>query len=134
MFNVDPTSAIWTAVRLHRGSETAIHAAGIVTEATGVITATGVIGVAVAVDWGSFGVICLENTTSLLSIPFIQSMPENKKKATIAQRMVSSGTSALITKTIVTPFDVVKTYIQVFSLLWRSGIGGVHLQGTQAGH
>ena len=111
MFNVDPTSAIRTAVRLHRGSETAIHAAGIVTEATGVITATGVIGVAVAVDWGSFGV-----TTSLLSIPFIQSMPENKKKATIAQRMVSSGTSALITKTIVTPFDVVKTYIQVFSM------------------
>lgn len=43
-------------------------------------------------------------------------MPENKKKATIAQRMVSSGTSALITKTIVTPFDVVKTYIQVFSM------------------
>lgn len=40
-------------------------------------------------------------------------MSENKKKATIAQRMVSSGTSALITKTIVTPFDVVKTYIQV---------------------
>lgn len=114
VFNVDPMSAIRTAVRLHRGSETAIHAAGIVTEATGVITATGVIGVAVAVDWGSFGVICLENTTSLLSIPFIQSMPENKKKATIAQRMVSSGTSALITKTIVTPFDVVKTYIQVF--------------------
>ena len=114
VFNVDPTSAIRTAVRLHRGSETAIHAAGIVTEATGVITATGVIGV--AVDWGSFGVICLENTTSLLSIPFIQSMPENKKKATIAQRMVSSGTSALITKTIVTPFDVVKTYIQVFSM------------------
>lgn len=113
MFNVDPTSAIRTAVRLHRGSETAIHAAGIVTEATGVITVTGV---AVAVDWGSFGVICLENTTSLLSIPFIQSMPENKKKATIAQRMVSSGTSALITKTIVTPFDVVKTYIQVFSM------------------
>lgn len=40
-------------------------------------------------------------------------MSENKKKATIAQRMVSSGTSALITKTIVTPFDMVKTYIQV---------------------
>lgn len=113
MFNVDPTSAIRTAVRLHRGSETAIHAAGIVTGAVIVITVTGV---AVAVDWSSFGVICLENTTSLLSIPFIQSMPENKKKATIAQRMVSSGTSALITKTIVTPFDVVKTYIQVFSM------------------
>ena len=54
----------------------------------------------------------METLTSL-SIPFIQSMSENKKKATIAQRMVSSGTSALITKTIVTPFDVVKTYIQV---------------------
>ena len=54
----------------------------------------------------------METLTSL-SIPFIQSMSENKKKATIAQRMVFSGTSALITKTIVTPFDVVKTYIQV---------------------
>lgn len=134
MFNVDPMSAIRTAARLHRRNETAIHAAGIVTEATGVITAIAVTGVAVAVDWSSFGVICLENTISPLSIPFIQSMPENKKKATIAQRMVSSGTSALITKTIVTPFDVVKTYIQVFYMLWRSEIGGVHLQGTQAGH
>ena len=56
---------------------------------------------------------CVLETLTSLSIPFIQSMSENKKKATIAQRMVSSGTSALITKTIVTPFDVVKTYIQV---------------------
>ena len=56
---------------------------------------------------------CVLETLTSLSIPFIQSMSENKKKATIAQRIVSSGTSALITKTIVTPFDVVKTYIQV---------------------
>lgn len=43
-------SAIRTAVRLHRGSETAIYAAGIVTEATGVITTIAVIAVAVTVD------------------------------------------------------------------------------------
>lgn len=41
-------------------------------------------------------------------------MSEEKKKVSLIKRMFSSGTSAIITKTIVTPFDVVKTYVQVF--------------------
>ena len=40
--------------------------------------------------------------------------------------MFSSGTSALITKTIVTPFDVVKTYIQVGVERGNDEIGGVY--------
>lgn len=40
-------------------------------------------------------------------------MSSDSKKVPLIQRMLSSGGSALITKTLVTPFDVVKTYIQV---------------------
>ena len=51
---------------------------------------------------------------------------DRKEKVPLVKRMFSSGTSALITKTIVTPFDVVKTYIQV-EVEWKGdGIGGVY--------
>ena len=40
-------------------------------------------------------------------------MSNDNKKVPLIKRMFSSGTSAIITKSIVTPFDVVKTYIQV---------------------
>ena len=39
---------------------------------------------------------------------------EQKQKVPLLQRMFSSGASAIITKSIVTPFDVVKTCLQVF--------------------
>lgn len=48
---------------------------------------------------------------------------DQKEKVPLVKRMFSSGTSALITKTIVTPFDVVKTYIQV----------GVETEGDRIG-
>lgn len=41
-------------------------------------------------------------------------MADDKKKVPLIQRMISSGGSAIVTKTLVTPFDVVKTYLQVF--------------------
>ena len=40
-------------------------------------------------------------------------MADDKKKVPLIQRMISSGGSAIVTKTLVTPFDVVKTYLQV---------------------
>lgn len=61
--------------------------------------------------------ICLQLTPNsfLSSLPLIVlAMSEEKKKVSLIKRMFSSGTSAIITKTIVTPFDVVKTYVQVF--------------------
>ena len=42
---------------------------------------------------------------------------EQKQKVPLLQRMFSSGASALITKSIVTPFDVVKTCLQVFVVI-----------------
>ena len=59
--------------------------------------------------------ICLNQTYETQS-PLCQTpMPSDKReKVPLVQRMFSSGTSALITKTIVTPFDVIKTYLQVF--------------------
>lgn len=45
-------------------------------------------------------------------------MSEDKKKVPLLKRMFSSGTSALITKSIVTPFDVIKTYVQVLFLFF----------------
>ena len=51
---------------------------------------------------------------------------DQKEKVPLVKRMFSSGTSALITKTIVTPFDVVKTYIQVEEERKGNEIGGVH--------
>lgn len=51
---------------------------------------------------------------------------DQKEKVPLIKRMFSSGTSALITKTIVTPFDVVKTYIQVEVEKKDDGIGGVY--------
>ena len=51
---------------------------------------------------------------------------DQKEKVPLIKRMFSSGTSALITKTIVTPFDVVKTYIQVEAEKKDDGIGGVY--------
>lgn len=40
-------------------------------------------------------------------------MSDDKKKVPLIKRMFSSGASAIVTKSIVTPFDVVKTYVQV---------------------
>ncbi|KNB43510.1 solute carrier family [Blastocystis sp. subtype 4] len=68
--------------------------------------------------------ICLNQTYETQS-PLCQTpMPSDKReKVPLVQRMFSSGTSALITKTIVTPFDVIKTYLQAeFTIRERRGI------------
>lgn len=56
---------------------------------------------------------------------------EQKQKVPLLQRMFSSGTSALITKSIVTPFDVVKTCLQVGSQTRCHAVGRVYLQRSQ---
>ena len=58
---------------------------------------------------------------------------DQKEKVPLVKRIFSSGTSALITKTIVTPFDVVKTYIQVEVEKKDDGIGGVYVARAPRG-
>lgn len=53
-------------------------------------------------------------------------MADDKKKVPLIQRMISSGGSAIVTKTLVTPFDVVKTYLQVIRKVDNLNIGGVY--------
>ena len=53
-------------------------------------------------------------------------MADDKKKVPLIQRMISSGGSAIVTKTLVTPFDVVKTYLQVIYWINPLNIGGIY--------
>ena len=45
---------------------------------------------------------------------------KNKDHLSFFKRAISSASSALFTKTIVNPFDVIKTYIQVRLFLQKS--------------
>ena len=53
------------------------------------------------------------HSSPLLELISSFAMSDDKKKVPLLKRMFSSGASALVTKSIVTPFDVVKTYVQV---------------------